>query len=89
MCATYPIKGDATKVRLNFRGLKLVIKPNLNKNSPISEWKRMAIIFQESGDTKIYKSSPGFRSARLIQLKGPTGSIYLGPISIDNKPSFD
>lgn len=23
MCATYPIKGDATKVRLNFRGLKI------------------------------------------------------------------
>ena len=55
MCATYPIKGDATKVRLNFRGLKLVIKPNLNKNSPISEWKRMSTIFQESGDTKIYE----------------------------------
>ena len=89
MCATYPIKGDATKVRLNFRGLKLVIKPNLNKNSPISEWKRISTIFQESGDTKIYKSSPGFRSARLIQLKGPTlGSIYLGP-KIGNKPSFD
>ena len=59
MCTTYPIKGDATKVRLNFRGLKLVIKPNLNKNSPISEWKRMSAIFQESEDTKIYKSSPG------------------------------
>ena len=59
MCATYPIKGDATKVRLNFRGLKIGNKAKF-------EWNMMSTIFQESGDRKIFKSSPEFRSARLI-----------------------
>ena len=34
MCATYPIKGDATKVRLNFRGLKIGNKAKFEQKQP-------------------------------------------------------
>ena len=34
MCATYPIKGDATKVRLNFRGLKIGDKAKFEQKQP-------------------------------------------------------
>ena len=34
MCATHPIKGDATKVRLNFRGLKIGNKAKFEQKQP-------------------------------------------------------